>query len=150
VDRYARTVRRILLVVVLLVSCVPGSRAGDVLEATVSSHVDGDTFEVVLDGGRERIRFIGIDTPERGTPGYEAASRFTARAAPVGMLIFLELDIEERDRYRRLLAYVWLDRAAGPETGMLNALLVASGHAVPLPILPNVAYADLFARLARR
>lgn len=131
-----------------LVACAPAA-SERVLPAVVERHVDGDTFDVTVDDSRERVRFIGIDTPERGMPGFGKASAFTAKAAPLGARVFLELDIDERDRYGRLLAYVWLVRDGDAERDMLNARLITQGHALPLTIPPNVEYADLFARLSR-
>ncbi len=52
---------------------------------------------------------------------------------------------DERDRYGRLLVYLWLEDGRS-----FNALLVSRGYAQPLTIQPNSDYADLFARLARR
>lgn len=124
--------------------------------AAVTKIVDGDTIDVALyDGGTERLRFIGVDTPERGQPFYARAKEYTASKAPIGSTVFLELDVEHRDRYGRLLTYVWL---AQPRTGtnreatdlMLNARLVRRGLARTLTIQPNSNYADLFAALQRR
>ena len=56
-----------------------------------------------------------------------------------------ELGVEERDRYGRALAYLWLD-----DGRFLNRLLVARGYATPLTVPPNVEFADLFVRVARR
>jgi micrococcal nuclease len=55
------------------------------------------------------------------------------------------LGVEERDRYGRALAYVWLDNGR-----FLNRMLVARGFAQPLTVPPNVAYEDVFVRAARR
>ena len=65
--------------------------------------------------------------------------------APVGGIVSqvqIELDAEPRDRYGRLLAYVWLNGE------MLNRRLLAEGYAEPLRIAPNVRYAAEFERLA--
>jgi micrococcal nuclease len=112
--------------------------------------VDGDTIQVRLEGGRtERVRYIGIDTPESVKPGTpvqcfaKKASHFNAGLV-AGRDVTLKTDAEERDRYGRLLAYVY----AGPE--FVNRELVARGYARTLTIPPNVAHADEFARLARR
>ena len=110
---------------------------------------DGDTIRVRLDSGRlERVRYIGIDTPEIARPGApgecysERASAFNERL--VGDRdVRLELDVEERDRYGRLLAYVY----AGGR--FVNALLVREGYAEPLTVPPNVRYVTALRRLAR-
>jgi micrococcal nuclease len=124
--------------------------------AVVEKVVDGDTAWLKLDGGtREKVRFIGVDTPESTTQqerfGKEAAA-FTASMLTVGLRVSLELDVDERDWYGRLLAYVWL---RPPATGgdaearerMLNAMLVEKGFATVLTVPPNVQYVDLFVAL---
>jgi micrococcal nuclease len=115
--------------------------------ATVSAEVDGDTIRVTLsDGSRETIRLIGIDTPETKKPGSPIgcfgpeASHFTAALIPVGTPVALELDIEQRDRYGRLLAYV--RRAA--DGLFVNEALATYGYAMVLTYPPNVAYTDHF------
>ena len=119
-------------------------------DATVIKHTDGDTFRVLFNGRDESVRFIGIDTPERGDRFFDDASAFTARAAPLGTQVRLEFDVEERDRYGRLLAYVWPPGAAGDVDEMLNAQIVDAGWATTLTIPPNVRYADEFAERQRR
>lgn len=123
---------------------------GSTLHARVLRVVDGDTIKVRLDGGSvERVRYIGVDTPESVKPGTpvqcfaKKASHYNASLVD-GRAVTLRLDAEQRDRYGRLLAYVY----AGPE--FVNRLLVARGYARTLTIPPNVAHADEFARLARR
>ncbi|HWC25171.1 MAG TPA: thermonuclease family protein [Solirubrobacteraceae bacterium] len=113
--------------------------------------VDGDTIHVQLDSARERVRYIGVDTPEtthptKGAQCYgRAASRFNAQLVG-GELVRLERDVEERDRYGRLLAYVRRAR----DGLFVNAELARLGYALPLSIAPDVRYADRFARLARQ
>jgi micrococcal nuclease len=110
---------------------------------------DGDTIRVRLDSGRvERVRYIGIDTPETrkpGTPGECYADR--ARAFNERLVgdrhVRLELDVEQRDRYGRLLAYVYAGRT------FVNAELVREGYAEPLTVAPNVRHETAIRRLAR-
>lgn len=121
---------------------------GDAIDTgRVERVVDGDT--ILLQGG-ERVRLIGVDTPETKKPGTpvqcfgKKASAFTT-----GLLdrrkVRLEQDAEARDRYGRLLAYV--TRASD---GLdVNAELVRRGYARTLTIPPNVRHADEYARLAR-
>jgi micrococcal nuclease len=80
--------------------------------ATVVTVIDGDTLDVRIAGRRERVRLIGIDTPETVHPtkpvecfGPEASAR-AAELLPVGSVVLLRRDVEARDRYDRLLAYV--------------------------------------------
>jgi len=125
------------------------SHAGT-LHGRVVRVVDGDTIKVRLDGGRtERVRYIGIDTPESVKPDTpvqcfaKKASHFNDSLVS-GRDVTLRTDAEERDRYGRLLAYVYADGR------FVNRELVARGYARTLTIPPNVAHADEFARLARR
>ena len=119
----------------------------DAVAAKVQRVSDGDTFVATVKGRRERIRVIGVDTPESVDPNRpdepygEEASRF-AKHYLDGETVRLAGDAEPRDRYGRMLAYVWL----GDGT-FWNALLVAEGYAQQLTIPPNVTYAPLFRRL---
>jgi micrococcal nuclease len=111
--------------------------------------VDGDTIHVQVDGRREKVRYIGVDTPESVKPGTpvqcfgKRSSAFNAKLVD-GERVRLVRDAEERDRYGRLLAYVYRAR----DGLFVNAALVRRGYAVPLTIPPNVAHADEFRRLA--
>ena len=107
--------------------------------------VDGDTVELRSAG---KSRLIGVDTPEvfggRECFGHEA-SAFAERVLPPGLRVRVERDVEERDRYGRMLVYLTL-----PDGRSFNELLVAEGFAVPLTIPPNVRHSERFAALARR
>jgi micrococcal nuclease len=112
--------------------------------------VDGDTLVAHLPAGDERVRLIGIDTPETVDPrkpvqcfGREASDR-TKHLLPAGTAIRLERDVEARDRYGRLLAYVYRQ----DDGTFVNLALAEEGYAQPLTIPPNVAYADRFAAAA--
>jgi endonuclease YncB( thermonuclease family) len=93
--------------------------------AAVVRDVDGDTFEVEIEGQREYVRFIGIDTPERSNCYYTEASGRTSTLTH-GETVWLEADNSQADRdsYNRLLRYVWLS-----DGQLLNALLVQEGYA---------------------
>lgn len=128
-----------------------GPTAGQ-LGGTVVRTVDGDTIYVRLAGGVEKVRYIGIDTPEvhhptRGEePGGREATEVNRRLLghdPVR----LETDVQLRDRYGRLLAYVWIRGPDGGET-MVNAELVRLGYAAVMTVPPNVRHAELFRKLA--
>ena len=106
--------------------------------------VDGDTIEVVVGGDTERVRLIGIDTPETKDPrtpvecfGAEASAR-TTELLPPGTEVRLVGDAEERDRYDRVLAYVY--RAS--DDLFVNLTLAREGFADQLTIRPNVAHTD--------
>src|SRR3954466_6532640 len=115
----------------------------------VTRVVDGDTIHVRGGGRDENVRYIGVDTPESVKPGTpvqcfaERASAFNKRLV-AGERVRLVRDAEERDRYGRLLAYVYRAR----DGRFVNAALVRGGYAVPLTIPPNVAHADEFRTLA--
>ena len=119
--------------------------------ATVEAAVDGDTLAVRLGGGsRERVRLLGIDTPEsvkRDTPiecfAKEAAGRLRA-LLPRGTPVRIVRDVEERDRYGRLLAYVYRQ----PDGLFVNLDLVRGGYAQVLTYPPNVAHSEELRRAA--
>jgi micrococcal nuclease len=115
--------------------------------------VDGDTIWVDVGGRVEKVRYIGINTPEvhHPTRGEEPGGRRAVeanRALVAGRPVRLEPDVQLRDRYGRLLAYVWVRRADGGEV-MVNAELVRLGYARAATYPPNVRYADAFRRLER-
>ena len=113
--------------------------------AAVVKVTDGDTIRVLLRGVSERVRLIGVDTPEvpwyDGTGecfGVEAAKYLERRASR--RTVRLVFDLERRDRYGRLLAYVYI----GPE--LVNLTLVRLGLATADPVRPNTRFAAAFAR----
>lgn len=133
----------------------PAPEAPHVIKATVSRHTDGDTARFVLpDNTEEKVRFIGMDTPEvygKVEPFGAEASAFTADAIPIGTTVWLETDVELRDRYGRMLAYVWLEPPSSASDGeirskMLNARLVLAGYAQVATFPPNVRYVEHFTR----
>jgi micrococcal nuclease len=124
------------------------SPAGD-QPARVVRVVDGDTILVAAGGAQERVRYIGMDTPETVKPrtpvqcfGKKASAANKRLVA--GQAVRLVTDAERRDRYGRLLAYVY--RAS--DGLFVNAELVRDGYARPLTIAPNVRHAGEFAALA--
>jgi endonuclease YncB( thermonuclease family) len=80
--------------------------------------VDGDTITLTINGIEENARLIGIDTPEtkhptRGVEPYgPEASAFTKELLQ-GKQVWIEFDVEERDRYRRPLVYVYFEDDQG-------------------------------------
>ncbi len=99
--------------------------------------IDGDTIRARVAGVEERVRYIGIDTPERDQRCFVEATRLNERLLRRGRLR-LEFDAERRDRFGRLLAYVY----AGDT--FVNLRLVQRGLADPLSIPPNDRHARLF------
>lgn len=90
----------------------------------VSDIVDGDT--VVLNDGR-RIRYLLIDTPEKGDPLYEEATALN-RSLVAGRPVRVELDVRPKDDYGRLLAYVFVRDESGAEI-FVNERIVREGLA---------------------
>ncbi len=144
--------RRILLLLVMAIGLACGACGGSSApslspgEAVVKRVVDGDTIVVHVGGRDERVRLIGIDTPETVDPrkpvqcfGKEA-SEHTKGLLPPGTVVRLERDVEARDRYDRLLAYVYRQ----PDDLFVNLALARDGFANVLTIPPNVAYAEEF------
>jgi len=124
----------------------------DAVPANVTRVVDGDTAVMTLRGGSsERVRFIGVDTPESTTqhePYGEEASAFTKQRL-TGKQVWLQIGTEQRDKYGRLLAYVWLEPPADASDAELrakqfNAQLLLEGYAQLLTIPPNTDYVDQY------
>ena len=109
---------------------------------TVTHVVDGDTIEVRVGGHVEKVRLLGIDTPETKDPRKpvqcfgEEASAHTADLLPVGTEVRLVGDVEDRDRYDRVLAYVYRAR----DGLFVNLELARGGYADLLTYPPNVAH----------
>ena len=139
------------LVLLALAGCGAGEREprAEAGSTRVLKVIDGDTVLVQVGGRRERVRYIGIDTPESVRPGApvrcfaKRASAFNDRLV-AGERVRLVADAERRDRHGRLLAYVYRER----DGLFVNAELVRRGHARTLTIPPNVAHAEELRRLA--
>lgn len=131
--------------------------------ARVVGVVDGDTLKITVSGNIESVRLIGIDTPEskinkkarkdakRSRQDVQAilslgkaAFGYTKSIVKPGDMVRIEQDVESRDRYGRILAYVYLKSGK-----MLNEEIVAAGFASILTIPPNVKCKDRFLRAYR-
>lgn len=146
----------VVLVVPVVAGCAPPSAPhavpSETREPTVVEVVDGDTVVVRVGRVDEHVRLIGVDTPETKHPSKPVecfgreASAFTRAVLPPGTVVRLERDVEERDHYGRLLAYVWrqLDGV------FVNRELAEQGYAAPLTIPPNVAHTDELVSAATR
>ncbi|ANB61483.1 thermonuclease family protein [Anoxybacteroides amylolyticum] len=116
--------------------------------ATVERVVDGDTLKVHIGKKEETVRLLLVDPPESVHPtkpvqpfGPEA-SQYMKKLLPPGTKVALEFDVRERDKYGRLLAYVWLGNK------MVNELLLEKGYArVAYVFEPNTKYVDEFRRI---
>ncbi len=125
---------------------------------TVVRVVDGDTLKVRYWGKEESIRLIGIDTPESRankkakrdakrsgqdiktiTSMGKRATEYVENLVKTGDLITIEFDAQQRDRYGRLLGYVYLSNGK-----MLNKEIVKAGYASVMTIPPNIKYQDRF------
>jgi micrococcal nuclease len=123
---------------------------GQRVAARVTRVVDGDTIKVRIAGRRDTVRYIGMDTPESVKPGSPVecfAKAANARNSELiaGREVTLVTDAEARDRYGRLLAYVY----RAPDGLFVNAELVRGGFARILTIPPNISHARELRRLQR-
>lgn len=150
--RIMRTALALAVIGILATSCAaggtPSSSSGrspgrDVVPVTKVT--DGDTIHVAFQGHDERVRLIGIDTPEvpwyggRGECFGVEAGLF-ARSRLAGRSVRLEFDTDRRDRYGRLLAYVYVDGQ------LFNLALVRLGYARADPVPPDIRLAQQFAK----
>ena len=146
-----------LFALVVLLSVRGGGLLGrnedDRLRASVGGRVvrvvDGDTVVVQRGGQIEKVRYIGVDTPESVKPGtpvqcFSKAAAAANRRLVLGRAVRLVPDAEARDRYGRSLFYVY--RAS--DGLFVNAELVREDYARTMTIPPNVAHAGDFRRLA--
>ena len=143
-------------------------RRNTVYRAKVERVVDGDTIIVsfIFDDGskylKERVRMLGVDTPETVHPtkpvqyyGKEA-SNFTKEHL-TDKTIWLQTDVGVKDRYDRMLAYVWLkepskkdlDDESAIRKNMFNAQLLLGGYAQLMTVQPNSRYSNIFVHFQR-
>ncbi|MBI5231924.1 MAG: thermonuclease family protein [Coriobacteriales bacterium] len=125
-------------------------------KAKVVRIVDGDTAVLSFGGTREKVRFIGVDTPEstiEHEPYGKEAAAYT-RKQLTGRTVWVETDVEKRDRYGRLLGYIWLAQPkrlsdAEIRTKLFNARLMIGGYAQMMTYPPNVKYVDYYLKYQR-
>lgn len=108
---------------------------------------DGDTIDVMLEGRRRRVRYIGIDTPELSDerPHLQVVAQQAREAnmkLVLGRDVWLEWDAERLDAYGRLLAYVYVEPGI-----FVNGWLVEQGLARTLTIPPNTKYREILRAL---
>lgn len=141
-----RALATVTLLVALLAAVSVAGGQSQRLDGTVVRVIDGDTIDVRVGTSIETVRYIGVNTPEVHHPrkGEEPGGR-DALAVNRHLLalrrVRLELDVRARDRYGRLLAYVWVGDT------MINAELVRRGYAQVMTVPPNVRYQELFVKL---
>lgn len=142
-----RSVNTAPIVLLLIVSLLSGCTAGDTSEKNkkddrvifVEKIADGDSIEVVIRGSREQIRLIGIDAPELAQRpwGKRAKKYLEELVAASGWELGIEYDVEKRDQYNRVLAYLWTR-----DGRLINEEMLRSGLAVIFTFPPNVKYVD--------
>jgi len=155
-SRVALAMLAVALAVSAVWGCSGGPHAAGSFSASVVRVVDGDTIVVAVAHRHETVRILGVNTPETRDPrkGVECygpeASAYTHARLPAGTRVRVETDAEARDKYGRLLAYVYVN-----DTRFDDELL-RLGYGRLLIIPPNGVYAremleaELDARAARR
>ncbi|QII10011.1 thermonuclease [Candidatus Kuenenia stuttgartiensis] len=125
--------------------------------------IDGDTLKINYKGNEESVRLIGVDTPESKankkaqkdaertgqdistiTAMGKASANFTRGLAKPGDAVRVEFDVQPKDKYGRLLAYIYLANGK-----MLNEELVKAGYATIMTYPPNVKYQERFLKAYR-
>ncbi len=108
--------------------------------------IDGDTAWISIDGEDFKVRFIGINTPERDEDMYEEATEFTRKKIE-DKEVYLEKDVSDVDQYGRMLRYVWLempenDSDEEKQNKMLNSMLVEQGLAKIVVYEPDTRHLE--------
>lgn len=127
-------------------------KKGSTFTATVVKVIDGDTIKIQLpNGNEETVRLLLIDTPETVHPSKPVqpfgpeASKYTKSLMKAGSKVEVEPGISERDKYGRLLAYIYVDHK------MVNKLLLEKGLArIAYVYAPNTKYIDEFEALQKQ
>ncbi len=136
------------LILILLPASVASQ--GDSTTVQVVRVIDGDTIQVCcVFGDRVKVSYIGVDTPEthhpmRGVEPYGKEAAEANRKLVEDKTVILKFDVEQRDRYGRLLAYIYLEDGT-----FVNAWLVEHGYAMVMTVPPNVKHQQLFLKLQR-
>jgi micrococcal nuclease len=159
--RWAEFWGKILFLLVLFLLLQPHPSPAQRLETgTVLRIIDGDTLNVKIQGKEECIRLIGIDAPESKANRKanrdswkngedlqsiiimgKKATTFTKALVKKDDTVKIEFDVQKRDKYNRLLAYVYL-----ADGRMLNEEILKAGFASLMTIPPNVSYRGKFAK----
>jgi micrococcal nuclease len=143
---------RILVAIALslLASCSSGAITENEVLITVLKVIDGDTVDIDIKGNTERVRLIGVNTPETKHPtkpiecfGPEA-SEYLTQLLPKGTHVRIERDIEARDRYGRMLLYLYRES----DNLFINLDLVSHGYGTPMSIEPNTFHRNDFVHAA--
>lgn len=107
--------------------------------ATVTKVHDGDTVSIIIGNAEEKVRLIGVDAPELGQEpwGKRARRKLQEMMRKTDRTVKVEFDVEERDKYGRLLAYLWTK-----DGRLINEEMIKSGYAIVYTVPPNVRYVD--------
>jgi endonuclease YncB( thermonuclease family) len=101
--------------------------------------IDGDSVEAYIRGKREQIRFIGIDAPELSQKPWGRRSKkfLEDLISTSGWQVRIEYDVEKKDKYDRILAYLW-----SRDNKLVNEEMPSNGYAVLYTFPPNVKHVD--------
>jgi micrococcal nuclease len=117
---------------------------------TIITVIDGDTVDIEIDGRTERVRLIGVNTPETKHPtkpiecfGPEASAYMTQQL-PKGTDVRIVRDTEARDRYGRMLLYLYRNS----DNLFINLDLISRGYGTPMSIEPNTFHRNDFVHAA--
>lgn len=138
------------------------ANAENFTKAKIVAVTDGDTVTARIGGKDYNVRMIGVDTPETIHPSKpvafygKEASDFTKKNL-TGKTVYLEKDVSERDKYNRVLSYIWTNLPENPQNPsfedvrgkMFNAILLREGYANLLTLPPDVKYLDHFKKIAK-
>lgn len=117
----------------------------------VISVTDGDTFKIDYNGEEKKVRLIGVDTPESVSPNKEKNNNYGKEASNYtkerleGKIVSIEFDVQETDKYGRILAYVYLEDGT-----MYNKELLKKGYAQVATYPPNVKYVEEFKEIQKQ
>jgi len=144
--KYSQKITFVLLAVFFVTAFFIWWHINKIEEAVAVKVIDGDT--IVLDNG-ETVRYLGVDTPEVSVPvtpvecfGPEATER--NKWLVDGKRVKLVRDLKNKDKYGRLLRYVYVDEQ------FINLELVRDGYARVLTVYPNVSHSREFAVVERQ
>ncbi|MEO1166128.1 MAG: thermonuclease family protein [Chloroflexota bacterium] len=130
----------LVLIAVLVGACTTTSAGGEM--GRVVRVVDGDTIDVVINGTEYRVRYVGVNTPERDEVCYADATQANADMVE-GEIVRLVRDTADTDRYGRLLRYIYVGET------FVNRQLVADGYAETVLYGDDDEFYDDFLRFER-
>ncbi len=142
--------RVFLLATLLALLPAPFASQADSATVQVVRVIDGDTIQVCcVFGDRVTVRYVGVDTPEihhpmKGVERYGKEASEANRKLVDGKTVRMEFDVQQFDKYGRILAYLYLEDGT-----FVNAWLVEHGFAQVMTVPPNVKHQELFLKLQR-